>query len=53
MLGTSANSFITMMAMQKYSIEEQRKIPTEETSNIFQDIVRNRVINFKYNLLNK
>ena len=53
MLGTSANSFITMMAMQKYSIEEQRKIPTEETSNIFQDIVKNRVINFKYNLLNK
>jgi hypothetical protein len=53
MLGTSANSFITMMAMQKYTIEEQRQIPTEETFNIFQDIVRNRVINFKYNLLNK
>jgi hypothetical protein len=52
MLGTSANSFITMMAMQKYTIEEQRQIPTEETSKIFQEIVKNRIIKFKYNLLN-
>lgn len=52
MLGHSANSFITAMVMQKYTIEEQRNIPYQKTDEIFKGIVRERINNFKYKLLN-
>jgi radical SAM superfamily enzyme YgiQ (UPF0313 family) len=52
MLGHSANSFITAMVMQKYTIDEQRQIPYEMTGKIFSGIVNQRIDNFKFKLLN-
>lgn len=51
LLGNSANSFITGMVMQKYTIEEQRKISYIETQEIFKDILFQRINNFKSKIL--
>lgn len=53
MLGHSANSFITAMVMQKYTIDEQRQIPYGKTGEIFKGIVDQRIDHFKFKLLNK
>jgi radical SAM superfamily enzyme YgiQ (UPF0313 family) len=52
LLGNSSNSFITAMVMQKYTIDEQRRIPYDKTTEIFNKIKEDRINNFKHKLLN-
>ena len=51
-LGHSANSFITMVILQYYSLEEQRKIPYHLTDKIFGEVYKKRFAAYKERLLN-